>query len=123
MGVLGWLVFTGNPTLLKACCLPAVYALYLFMLWYLRDDSVSTCLADSHGLAAASDSASGPAADESQGRSCLDAPLGKLPLAGLTRPKDGSPLETTCWLLGLPSYVLRWGCIPPVDAQWDPTRR
>ena len=41
MGMLGWLVFTSNPTLLKACCLPAVYALYLFMLWCLRDDSAA----------------------------------------------------------------------------------
>lgn len=122
MGMLGWLVFTSNPTLLKACCLPAVYALYLFMLWYLRDDS-STSLAHSHGPAASSDSTSGPAADESQGGNCPDAPVCKQPLAGLARPKDGSPLETTCWLLGLPSYIVRWGCIPPVDAQWDSTRR
>lgn len=119
---LGFILMYGQPTLLKAICLPLIYVVYLCMLWYLRNPDekiVSFGSTLSNSNPAIFDNAAGAEAGEAT------SPPTQLqqPLAGLALEKDASSLQKAYWALGLPTYVLRWVCIPPVDQQWDPMRR
>lgn len=48
---------------------------------------------------------------------------GPPPLVGLHPPKTESVWEFAWWLVCLPTYAIRWVCIPPADQHWCPLRR
>jgi len=114
LSALAYILTRDHPTASKIFALPCLYGVYVFMLWTLRDKK-DDALAPATLEAPACERGS-----EDDGQPELTT---LSPLAGLSMPKETSALQMTYWILSLPSYVVRWMCIPPADHQWDSVRR
>jgi len=106
---LAWSLMQGPLHISTTMCLPALYGVYLV---FLHLDSRKSDIDGSAAIAAAH----GQESEDLSG----EAP----PLIGLYPPKDEtSRLQYALWLICLPTYIIRWICIPPVDKHWGPLRR
>lgn len=114
---LAWIMLDGHSTVWKAILPLIVYGLYLSMLLYCRGDDEG--LSSDGCLEAEPDYMANDTSGETGGEQ-----LSTTPLPGLAMPKEeDSVLSKTMWAISLPTYLMRWACIPPVDQQWDPVRR
>jgi sodium/potassium/calcium exchanger 6 len=136
--LVGFALMHGTHSIWKALALPCVYVLYLVVLWAWPSSSIASDLQIAQALDAADVKENqGPLGScENAGDSFeVPAPLSGTeapppplfvpppPLAGLAFPKGASSMQKTLWAVQVPTYVVRWMCIPPVDGIWEPTRR